>query len=82
MKEGKCSFCGKPIIWLLSTKGKMTPCNPDMTLYFSSKRVRGSDKIVTKNGEIMQCSYTPPDDMDAVQAGMGYVPHWLTCPSR
>ena len=41
-----------------------------------SQRV-GSKKIVTQNGQVLSCEYT---EDPAKATGVGYVPHWATCP--
>lgn len=72
----KCKGCGRPIIWIMSSGGKMIPCDPTEVLYWKRAKARG--KIVTKNGEVVSC------DLDAgimeEPTGIGYVPHWATCP--
>lgn len=71
-----CKGCGRPIIWIMSPGGKMIPCDPTEVLYWKRQKARG--KIVTRNGEVVSC------DLEAgimeQPTGVGYVPHWATCP--
>lgn len=34
MNIGKCSGCGRPIIWIVTTNGKKMPCNPGAHVAF------------------------------------------------
>ena len=64
MKTTTCKACGKPIVWIHTTKGKSMPCDAEPVAY---KEVKGGkEKIVTPNGEVI--------------SGIGYIPHWSTCP--
>ena len=66
-----CKGCGARIIWI----GKM-PCNPEQTVYWEKAKAKG--KIVTPNGMVLSCEF----DGDLQNAtGIGYVPHWATCPA-
>lgn len=66
----KCKGCGREIIWI----GKM-PCDPEQVTYWQKPKARG--KVVTPNGMVLSCEF----DGDLQHAtGIGYVPHWATCP--
>ena len=75
MKISVCKSCGKPIVWIRTTKGKSMPCDAEPVAY---KEVKGGKKkIVTPNGEVISCTFdAKPDDI----TGIGYTPHWSTCP--
>ncbi len=71
----KCRGCGAPVLWLKTESGKSMPVDPEKVMYW---KVRGGKKrIVTPNGETVACELSG-DLQDAT--GMGYVPHWSTCP--
>lgn len=40
---GKCSGCGKQVIWIKTTAGKNMPCNPELKNY----KQGGSERVVT-----------------------------------
>lgn len=75
MKTTTCKACGRPIVWIRTTKGKSMPCDAEPVAY---KEVKGGkEKIVTLNGEVISCTFdAEPDDM----TGIGYISHWSTCP--
>ena len=52
------------------------PCDATPRDYIEKPRV-GSKKIVTPNGQVLSCEYT---EDPAKATGVGYVPHWATCP--
>lgn len=72
----KCKSCGAEIIWIKTANGKSMPCDPDQTTYVEAKD--GKDTIITANGQVLKCILT--GDMRRV-TGIGYIPHWATCPS-
>ena len=67
MRFGKCRGCGAPIVWISTPGGKSMPCNADQVLYRA--RAGAPGKIVTPNGEVLSCA-----------TGVGYIPHFATCP--
>ena len=72
----KCKSCGAEIIWLKTTSGKSMPCDAVQVMYWQRDKAKG--KVVTPNGEVLSCEF----EGDHAQAtGMGYIPHWATCPS-
>ena len=71
----KCKGCGAEIIWIMSPAGKMIPCDPEPVIYWQKPKAKG--KVVTKNGMVISCDFE--GDM-AKSTGIGYVPHWATCP--
>ena len=75
MKTTTCKACGKPIVWIRTTKGKSMPCDAEPVAYKEIKG--GKEKIVTPNGEVISCTFdAKPEEM----TGIGYIPHWSTCP--
>lgn len=77
MKTARCRGCGAEIVWIRMPSGKSMPCDAEPR-YFIERPKTGSKKIVTANGEAFFCEYT--DDPNAA-TGVGYVPHWGTCPA-
>lgn len=76
IKMSACKACMAAIIWIKTPAGKSIPCDATPRYYIEKPRV-GSKKIVTWNGQVLSCEYTE----DPVKAtGVGYVPHWATCP--
>lgn len=71
----KCKGCGQEIIWIMSPAGKVIPCDPEPVIYWQKPKAKG--KVVTKNGMVISCDFE--GDM-AKSTGIGYVPHWATCP--
>jgi len=75
MKTTTCKACGKPIVWIRTTKGKAMPCDANPVAY--KKEQGGKEKIVTQNGEVISGTL----DAKAEEiTGIGYIPHWSTCP--
>lgn len=86
---GICKGCGRPIIWFQTPAKKSMPCDPDEQAF--RENPSGKDTIVKRNGEVVKaeiiarCSdlhvpgekFTDLGDAD----GIGYVPHWATCPN-
>lgn len=72
----KCKGCGAEIVFLGSQNGKPIPCNAEPTLYWQRKGAKG--KVVTPNGEVISCVFDGPMDK---ATGVGYIPHWATCPA-
>ncbi len=76
MRQTVCKACGAAIVWIKTPAGKALPCDAGQR-YYVEKPLTGTKKIVTKNGEVIACEYT--DDLQKAN-GVGYVPHWATCP--
>lgn len=72
----KCRGCGASIVWIKTAKGKMMPCNPQMVGFIT--KTGASGKIVTSDGEVLSAEVT--DDLGS-STGVGYIPHWATCPA-
>lgn len=70
-----CKACGAPIVWIKTPGGKSMPCDPEQVTYWQRSGAKG--KIVTPNGEVLSCVFE--GDPQAA-TGIGYVPHWATCP--
>lgn len=68
----KCKWCGKEIFFIPTISGKLLPCEPRLITYYKGK----GQKIVTKQGEVIECSY---DGNTANALGQGYIPHWGNC---
>ena len=71
-----CKACMAALVWIKTAAGKSIPCDATPRYYIEKPRV-GSKKIVTWNGEVLSCEYT---EAPAKATGVGYVPHWATCP--
>ena len=72
-----CRGCGQPIIWIKTTAGKPMPCDPIPLPYWA--RDKAKEKVVTKAGEVISCDLSGEV---GTNTGLGYVPHWATCPER
>ena len=70
-----CKGCGKLIVWTRTPGGKSMPCDPEIIYYV--QKAGGSKKIVTPNGEVLSAELA--DDPQKA-TGIGYIPHWATCP--
>ena len=73
----KCRGCGAEIIWIQTQARKRMPCDPEQVTYWAG--AGRPDKIVTPNGEVLSCDLSG-DPQTAT--GIGYIPHWATCPER
>ncbi len=71
----KCKSCGAEIIWVKTAGGNRMPCDPDLIVYWERSGATG--KIVTPNGSVLSCDF---DGDPQTATGIGYVPHWATCP--
>lgn len=71
-----CKACMAAIVWIKTPAGKSIPCN-ETPVYYIEKPKSGKKRIVTQNGEVLSCEYTGDP---AKATGVGYVPHWATCP--
>ena len=70
-----CKKCGAPIVWIKTPGGKSMPCDAEPVTYWKENKARG--KIVTPNGEVISCKF---DGALHEATGIGYKPHWATCP--
>lgn len=73
---GKCKGCGAEIKWIKTTAGKSMPCDAALVPYWEKPGAAG--KIVTPNGEVISCEF---EGAPAKTTGLGYIPHWGTCPA-
>ena len=71
-----CKACMAVLVWITTPAGKSIPCDATPRYYIEKPRV-GSKKVVTPNGQVLSCEYT---EDPAKATGVGYVPHWATCP--
>ena len=78
-RKCKCKKCGAEIIFIPTLGGKSMPCNAAQIYYKSNPD--GHDKIVTKNGCVFtgEVLESTPSSM-AIADGIGYTPHWGSCP--
>lgn len=75
MRTATCRGCGREIVWIQTAGGKSMPCDASPVYY--KERAGGPDRIVTQNGMTLSCEIvTDPN----IATGIGYVPHWATCP--
>lgn len=72
----KCKSCGAEIVWVEMPSGKAMPCDPAIIMYWAS--IKGRHTIITPNGETVRCELD--GDLNN-STGVGYVPHWATCPN-
>ena len=71
----KCKGCGQEIIWMRTASDMLMPVDPEPVVYWQKLKAKGV--VVTKNGQVVKCEFE--GDM-AKSTGIGYVPHWATCP--
>lgn len=76
---GICKGCGRSIIWIQTPSKKSMPCDPDEKAY--RKNPKGRDSIMTRNGEAVRCDIIGAFQNYSDADGIGYVPHWATCPN-
>ena len=76
VREYGCRSCGAAIVWIKTSGGKSMPCNAE-PIYYIEKPRAGTKRVVLPNGEVISCEYT---DNPSKATGVGYVPHWSTCP--
>lgn len=70
-----CKGCGAEIKWIKTPAGKNMPCDAEQVVYWEKPGAAG--KVVTPNGEVISCEFSG----EASKAtGVGYRPHWYTCP--
>lgn len=70
-----CSKCNAPIVWIKTIAGKNMPCDASVRRY--KILPDGKDKVITPEGKVVSCEI----DCDQEElTGMGYIPHWATCP--
>jgi len=72
----KCKSCGAEIVWIKTSAGKLMPCDAQQVVYWEKSKAKG--KIVTANGEVISCEFEGEPEK---ATGVGYIPHWGTCPS-
>ena len=75
----KCRGCGAVIVWIKTPAGKPMPCDPEPVLYWIHTRGKARERIVTPKGGVISCSLTGET---GTATGLGYIPHWATCPER
>jgi hypothetical protein len=51
------------------------PCDAEQVVYWEKAKAQG--KIVTPNGQVLSCVFE--GELDKA-TGVGYIPHWSTCP--
>lgn len=70
-----CKKCGARIIWIRSTKGKWLPADEGLVPY--KENPIGRDRVITENGEVLNCALDPEK---GTETGRARIPHWATCP--
>ena len=80
LKTCKCRSCGANIAWITTLSGKRMPCDAFERAYYASED--GKDTVVLPTGETVRCILPKSDSIEMMSGanGMGYVPHWATCP--
>ncbi len=71
----QCKACGAPILWITMQSGKSMPVDAEQLLYREDKN--GDSTIITPNGETLRATL---DTQPETATGIGYKPHWATCP--
>lgn len=59
MNIGRCKGCGQPIVWIVTTKGKKMPCDPQPVTGYGDHTTVKKDKIVTGTGMVLSCNLKP-----------------------
>ena len=75
IKTSKCRACGALIVWITTENGKKMPCDAYVVLYWEKEKAKG--KIVTSSGRVISCELAGEP---GTESGIGYIPHWATCP--
>ena len=74
-----CRYCGKPIIFIRTTEGKLMPCDAAPVRYWltleQGRGVGGYQRDGTHTRAVL-------DGLPAACAGSGYRPHWANCVRR
>ena len=72
-----CRFCGKPIIFIKTQRGKSMPLDPDPVPFIPD--AAGWNIYVTPDGEVIHgCPVTA---VDREPGEPGYISHFATCPA-
>lgn len=70
-----CKGCGAQIVWIKTPGGKSMPCDPEPVVYWEREGAKG--KVVTLNGIVHSADLDGDPDNGT---GIGFIPHWATCP--
>lgn len=71
----RCKSCRAEIVWVKMKSGNDMPCNPNLIQFWANMKAK--DIVITPEGDMVHCNLDGPlEEM----TGMGYVPHWATCP--
>ena len=74
MITSRCKYCGEPIYWLKTEKGRMMPVNTVPYSVMEDRRSLG--RYVLKNGKVVCAIRYAPGTQGTV---IGYTPHFATC---
>ena len=77
----ECKYCGAPIIWFKTPKGKWMCVDEGLKPYRENKN--GSDLLCNDRGEVIRCDILDEDECKAgkvVATGRARTQHWATCP--
>lgn len=66
-----CKYCGEPIEFVETVKGKRMPVDPES---LGTHQLVAGVTVVTEGGVVLRGEHHP-----GVSA-VGYTPHWATCP--
>ena len=69
-----CAYCGDPVLWITTAKGKKMPVNPGLIQYWERKG--GKNKVVTTGGDVLSADLMGDRPAD----GLGYTSHFASCP--
>ncbi len=72
----KCRGCGEEIVFIRTPTGRKMCCDAGLIPYW--KDIRGRERIVTRDGEVVACRLEgEAKDITDV----GHRPHWASCPA-
>ena len=74
MSTAFCKACGKPIIWIRTTAGRMMPVDQKPVEYIPIQG--GSRTFVTEEGSVVKGELP---EVEGEPTATGYIPHWSTC---
>lgn len=72
-----CKACGAQLVWIATAAGKAMPCDAEQVYY--RQNAKGKATIITPNGETLRADIV--EAADDKTTGVGYLPHWASCPA-
>ena len=71
----KCNYCECELIFIDTVNGGKMPCEAGLVEIW--RTVKGKQKAVTEQGDVVACEYEP---VPFIGSEMAYIPHWANCP--